>query len=32
MEEHDRLQQELNQHMAQWEKLHSELEELELRK
>ena len=29
MEEHDQLQQELNQFMAQWESLHSELEELQ---
>ena len=29
MEEHDTLQQELTQYMDQWEKLHSELEELQ---
>jgi ATP-binding cassette subfamily F protein 3 len=29
MDEHDRLQQELGQYMAQWEKLHSELDELQ---
>ncbi len=29
MEEHDHLQQELNQFMAQWEKLNAELEELQ---